>query len=143
MNIVAFKASHLQALDLQDAQAYLSSEIATPEHGAMIESTGQSFTVLHDGRVIGCGGCVEIWKDRAIIWALVSKHAGRHMVGIHKAVAGYLSAAKYKRIEAWVDEGFEPGMRWLEMLGFIRETPMPMRGFRPDGGSCFLFSKVK
>lgn len=143
MNIVAFKAAHLQALELQEAQAYLSSEIATPEHGAMIESAGQSFSAVVGDKVIACSGTAEVWAGRAVAWALISKDAGRHMVGIHKAVAGYLSAAKYRRIEAWVDEGFEPGMRWLEMLGFIRETPMPMRGFRPDGGSCFLFSKVK
>jgi hypothetical protein len=143
MNIVAFKAAHLQALELQDAQAYLSADIAKPEHARMIESAGHSFTAVVGDKVIACSGTAEVWAGRAVAWALISKDAGRHMVGIHKAVAGYLSAAKYKRIEAWVDEGFEPGMRWLEMLGFIRETPMPMRGFRPDGGSCFLFSKVK
>lgn len=143
MNIVRFKAEHLQDLKLQKAQAYLSAEISGIEHGQMIESSGESFTVLSGGKVLGCGGCIEVWKDRAVIWALISKDAGRSMSGIHKAVVGYLSASKYKRIEAWVDEGFEPGVRWLELLGFICETPLPMRGFRPDGGSCFLFSKVK
>jgi len=143
MNIVAFKAVHLQWLELQQAQAYLSAEIAQPEHARMIEQAGQSFTAMVGDKVIACSGTAEVWSGRAVAWALISKDAGRHMVGIHKAVAGYLSAAKYKRIEAWVDEGFEPGMRWLELLGFTRETPLPMRGFRPDGGSCFLFSKVK
>lgn len=143
MNIVAFKAAHLQWLELQEAQAYLSADIIKPEHARMIEQAGQSFTAMVGDKVLACSGTAEVWTGRAVAWALISKDAGRHMVGIHKAVAGYLSAAKYKRIEAWVDEGFEPGMRWLELLGFTRETPLPMRGFRPDGGSCFLFSKVK
>lgn len=142
MNIVRFKAEHLQELKLQEHQAYLSAEVLEPLYGQMIESCGQAFTVFSSGRVIACGGCVEVWNNRAVLWALISKDAGRSMVGIHKAVVGYLSASKYKRIEAWVDEGFEPGIRWLELLGFNCETPLPMRGFRPDGGSCFLFSKV-
>jgi hypothetical protein len=143
MNIVAFKAIHLQWLELQQAQAYLSADFAQPEQARLIEQAGNSFTAMVGGKVIACAGTVEIWTDRAVAWALISKDAGRNMVGLHKAVAGYFSAAKYKRIEAWVDEGFEPGMRWLRLLGFTLETPTPMRGFRPDGGSCFLFSKVK
>jgi len=143
MNIVAFKAIHLQWLELQQAQAYLSADFAQPEQARLIEQAGNSFTAMVGGKVIACAGTVEIWTGRAVAWALISKDAGRNMVGLHKAVAGYFSAAKYKRIEAWVDEGFEPGMRWLKLLGFTLETPLPMRGFRPDGGSCFLFSKVK
>lgn len=142
MNIVAFRAEHLAGLQLQDAQAYLSAEIALPEHGRMLERSGQCFTALVGDRVLACSGVAQVWEGRGVAWALVSREAGRHMVGIHRAVAGYLSAAKYRRIEAWVDEGFEPGMRWLEMLGFACETPQPMRGFRPDGGACYLFSKV-
>lgn len=143
MRITAFRAEHLASLKLQEAQAYLSAEVSLPEHGRMIEQSGQAFTALAGDTVLACSGCAEIWAGRAVAWALISQGAGRHMLGIHRAVAGYLVAAPYRRIEAWVDEGFEPGMRWLEMLGFTRETPAPMRGFRPDGGGCFLFSKVK
>lgn len=142
IQIVKFRAAHLQSLELQEAQAYLSADLAKPEHAAMIEQAGQSFTAVVGGEVLACAGTAEVWTGRAVAWALISRKAGRHMVGIHRAVAGYLSAAKCRRIEAWVDEGFVPGMRWLELLGFTRETPMPMRGFRPDGGSCFLYSKV-
>lgn len=143
MNIVAFKASHLRDLELQDSQRYFSGELSSNEYADSLEKAGQAFTALSGTNVIACSGVTEVWTGRAVAWALISKDAGRHMVGIHKAVAGYLSAAKYRRIEAWVDEGFEPGMRWLELLGFTLETPSPMRGFRPDGASCFLFSRVK
>ena len=143
VRVVAFRPEHVRALELQDAQRFFSGAASGVEYGQALAQSGSAFTALDGDRVIACSGCVEIWDNRAMAWALISKDAGRHMVGIHKAVAGYLSAAKYKRIEAWVDEGFEPGMRWLELLGFTRETPLPMRGVRPDGGSCFLFSKVK
>lgn len=143
MNIVAFKAAHLQDLELQDAQSYFSGEVSSKEYAATLEKAGQAFTAISDGVVVACSGVTEIWSGRAVAWALISKDAGRHMVGIHKAVAGYLFAAKYRRIEAWVDEGFEPGMRWLNLLGFTQETPKPMQGFRPDGAACFLFARVK
>jgi hypothetical protein len=143
IEIVKFRSAHLQWLELQEAQAYLSADIAKPENGFLVEQAGQAFTAMDGGQVLACAGVVEVWAGRAVAWAFLSKNAGRHMMAIHRAVAGYLLASKVKRIEAWVDEGFEPGMRWLEMLGFRQETPEPMRAFRPDGGSCFLFARVK
>lgn len=144
MSIAAFKAEHLDSLVLQDAQEYFGAEISRPGYGDYLQRAGQAFTVFVDGRVIGCGGAVEIWDNRALIWALVGKEAGRHMVGIHRAVAGFLMAAPWRRIEAAVDVGFEPGMRWLEMLGFRNETPeFPMRAYRPNGGDSYLFARVQ
>lgn len=143
MNITRFKAEHLSALELQDSQAYFGSELMTPGYGLQMEAAGGFTAIADDGVVLGCGGCVEVWAGRAIAWALVSRHAGRNMRAIHRAVEGYFQAAPFRRVEAWVDEGFDAGERWLVMLGFQRETPEPMRGFRPDGGACFLYSRVK
>ena len=143
MIITRFKAEHLAAIELQDAQQYFCSEISAPGYAAHLESMGGGFTGMVDGRVIVCAGCSEMWQGRAVAWALLSKDAGRHMMVLHRAVHGYMRAAPFRRIEAWVDEGFEPGERWLKMMGFTRETPEPMQGFRPDGGACFLYSRVK
>lgn len=143
MNIQRFKAEHIAALELQDAQAYFGEQLMTPGYAEMLESSGGGFSGLVDCRVVACVGCSEVWPGRAVAWALVSKHAGRHMVPIHRAVSGYLMASKHRRIEAWVDDGFDAGSRWMEMLGFTCETPLPMQGFRPDGGACFLYARVK
>lgn len=142
MKLERFKAEHLQGLELQEAQAYFSDQLRSAEYAKSLELSG-GFTGLVDGKVIACGGCAEVWQGRAVVWALISKDAGRYMVQIHRAVRGFLMASQYRRIEAWVDVGFAPGERWLEMLGFTKETPEPMQGFRPDGGACFLFSRVK
>lgn len=143
MRIERFRAAHLADLELQDAQAYFSAQMTSAEYGAMLEQAGQSFTGFAGGRVIGCAGVTEVWTGRFVAWALIAKDAGRHMVALHRAVAGFLSTLRAGRIELWVDEGFAPGMRWAEMLGFSCETPQPMRNFRPGGGACFLFSRVQ
>ena len=142
MRIERFKPEHLAQLELQDSQAYFCGQIAAPEYAESLVSP-TSFTGMVDGKVIACAGCLEVWSGRAIAWALVSKDAGQHMMQLHRAVAGYMMAAPYRRIEAWVDDGFEAGHRWLKMLGFTLETPVAMQGFRPDGGACFLYARVK
>lgn len=143
MKIVAFRPEHVRALELQDAQRYFAGQLSSADYGRMLANAGQAFTALDGDRVIACSGCMEIWDNRAMAWALIAKDAGRHMVGVHKAVAGFLAGAKWRRIEASVDVGFEPGMRWLRMLGFQQETPDPMRAYRPDGGDSYLFARVR
>ncbi len=143
MKIVAFRPEHLRALELQEAQSYFNGDLASEAYAQMLATTGNAFTAIDGNTVIACAGCMEIWDNRATAWALVSKGAGRHMIGVTKAISGFLAAAKWRRIEAYVDVGFEAGMRWMEMLGFKQETPVPMRGFRPDGGDCYMFARVK
>ncbi len=142
MNIVAFKTEHLSQLILQEAQQYFGQEIQREGYAQMLMQ-GPCFTALHDGEVIGCGGCVEIWENRAQAWMLIGQVAGRNMMGIHRAVNGFLLAAPWKRIEASVDVGFEPGQRWLELLGFYNETPQPMKAYRPNGGDSYLYARIK
>ena len=144
MMIVAFKPEHLKSLVLQDAQEYFGAEISRPGYGEYLRSAGQAFTAIDGDLVLACSGCCEVWQDRAQAWALVSKDAGRHMIGIHRAVEGFLKQAEWRRIEAAVDVGFDEGMRWLELLGFYNETPdKPLRAYRPNGGDSYLFARVK
>jgi hypothetical protein len=137
------RAAHLRQLELQDAQRYFVADIGSSEYGAAIEASPYSYSAFSGDALIACAGVVEIWENRAMAWALVSKDAGRNFLGVHRLTLGFMAAAKWRRVEAYVDVGFEPGMRWMEMLGFTLETPEPMRSFRPDGGDCYLFARIK
>jgi hypothetical protein len=142
MRIEAFRPEHLERLRLQPAQAHFGAQFMQPGYADMLRS-GPSFTALHGDTVLGCSGVVEVWPGRALAWALIADEAGRHMLGIHRAVLGFLMQAPYRRIEATVDAGFEAGHRWIRLLGFACETPLGMRGFNPDGRDSFLYSRVK
>lgn len=143
MRVEKLRAEHLQQLALQDAQQYFAADLQNPDYARALELAQHSYSFFSGDLLIGCTGVVEIWDNRATAWALVSKDAGRNLVGMHRGIAGFLSAAKWRRVEAYVDAGFEPGMRWMKMLGFVQETPEPMRSFRPDGGDCYMFARVK
>lgn len=141
MEIVPFKASHLRAMSLQSSQAYFGNEIAKPGYGEMLEASGEAFSGIHNGMVVGCAGVVTIWENRAYIWALLSPESGRHFVQIHKAVRDKLATLPHHRIEAAVDTNFAAGIRWIEMLGFEREGMM--RKYTPNGMDSYLYARVK
>lgn len=143
MIVTAFRPEHLKALQLQPSQAAFSLEIVKPGYAEMLQEGGPAFTAKDGDNVIACAGVAEVWTGRAMAWALISEQAGRHFLGIHRAVDGFLKQAQYRRIEATVDDGFDQAHRWMRMLGFQCETPDGMPGFLPDGGRSFLYAKVK
>ena len=143
MIVTAFRPAHLARLHLQPAQLAVGAEFLRPGYAEMLQRGGQAFTALDDDGVIACAGVAEVWEGRGLAWALIGASAGRHMLSVHRAVAGFLKQAPYRRIEATVDDGFDEAHRWMRMLGFTLETPGGMPGFRPDGGRSFLYAKVQ
>lgn len=143
MIIRRFKALDLARIQLQDAQAYFSGEVASPDYARMLEQSGQAFTAVDGDEVLCVSGCAEVWPGRALAWAFLSPAAGRHMLTLSRAVAGFLAQAQYRRIEAIVDDGFEAGHRWMRLLGFRCETPDGMPGYLPDGRKTFLYARVR
>lgn len=99
------------------------------------------WTGEHNGKVVAMGGVVPVWHNRAQAWMWMSEVSGRHMITIHREVKKFLDACPVPRIEAHVNVGFKPGVRWMQMLGFEMEGYM--RKFGPSGADMLLFARVK
>ncbi len=93
------------------------------------------------GDVLGVGGLLEMWQQRAYAWALLSGSAGPHMLALTRAIRFHLARASFRRIELVVDVAFAPGARWAELLGFERETPRPLRSYLPGGRDAWLYAR--
>jgi len=140
MRVVPFDPSHLEILELQESQQ-LFRKFFDKNYGPALQASGPCFTAIDDGQVLICAGAARQWDNRAIAWSLISAHAGRQFVRIHKAVTRFLETTDFNRIEAFVDADFEQAHRWIEMLGFQREGYM--RQFTPDGRDSFLYARLK
>lgn len=107
---------------LQAAQSYLSPGL-TPAIGEALRAGGLAFTVEDDGgRPVSSIGLVELWEGRALAWAIMSAGAGRHLLGITRAVRRFLAVSPWRRIEAGVECSFAAGHRWARVLGFKLEA---------------------
>jgi len=142
MKVIQFSAQHLAQINLQPAQQHMLEVLGQDWYGAMLEGC-TAFTALDDaGNVLICAGFDERWQGCATAWALLSRDAGRSMVGVVRALRGYIDhVAPWRRIESAVDVGFTPGERLLEMLGF--EFEGLARAYRPDGGDCTMWARIK
>lgn len=141
MRIVKLKPEHVRSIDLQDAQQYFAGIVDTPGYAESLAASPWSFAAIDGDEVLGCAGVYEVWEGRALAWALIGKTSGRHFKAIHRAVAGFLAQAKWRRIEMVVDAQFDAGIRWARLLGMKQEGLM--RAYGPDGKDYYLFAKVQ
>ena len=95
------------------------------------------------GRPVFVGGALHMWTGRAELWARVDRGCRRDMVAITREVAKFIAVdcSKIRRLEAVVECDFEPGHRWVRMLGF-RLDAARMPAFYPDGRDCSLYSRI-
>ena len=141
IQIVPYKAEHWDNFKPQDAQNALYGLVDQPTREMMEQYEG--YTGIVDGEVIGFCGVIEMWPGRAIAWAWLANCLGRKMIFAHRAVEKFLEMYKIGRLEAIVDTNHPAAIRWIEMLGFKRETPEPMQNCLPGGNSAYLYARVR
>jgi hypothetical protein len=113
---------------------------ATVENLAALLDAGPGFAVVHGAKILAIGGTHELWRDRQVAWALLSRQIGVAMLPIHRSVERWFDATAGQRVEAYVDPTHVAAGRWVKMLGFEKEGMM--RRFH-SGRDYDLYARVK
>lgn len=142
VRLVKFKASHLENIDLQEAQKDALDNMTDAEKQYMYTSEF-AYSILEGEKVLACGGIVKLWEGRAHAWSLISGAIGRNYVALHKIVLRAMNLLDYDRVEMDVLAAHKEAVRWAEMLGFYNETPNGMINYMPDGKLYYKFVRVK
>lgn len=143
VTIIPFQPEHLSVLTLQPSQEYMLPAVARDGYGAEIAAGGPAYSALADGRIIACAGVWNIWPGRGAAWALLAQDVPCHFIAVHRAVRTFLDHCGIARVEAYVDPGFDAANRWMRMLGFRLETPVPMAKFGEGGREMLLYARVR
>ena len=112
-----------ERIDVQESQVGLVDLMSWGE----IEATCRAFTKSvfdNDGNVMAIAGLQEIYPERCCAWALLSKDAGKLMLPMTRLAKGVIKNCGYARVEATVHVDFEPGQRWVNMLGMEKEATL-------------------
>jgi len=139
MQVRVFHMEHLKAMRLQPSQAHRAAEL-TPEVLEFIAGM-EAYTALVDDRPLACCGLLPFHPGRSLAWAFIAEDVGTHLLGVTKAVRTFLDLRAPRRVEMYVDAGFEPGERWARMLGFQREGYL--RAFDSNGGDQIMYARVR
>lgn len=128
-------------VNIQSAQQYMCELGDLDLDLTDLSEKGLAWTLEDDGEVLACGGLVPVWNGRFNAWLIVSKNAGRRMTTFYRSIESIMGDLEYRRIEAFVDVGFDAGIRLVKMLGFELESYK--RAYRPDGADMLEFVRIK
>ena len=106
---------------------------------------GPARTVVDpDGAVVFCAGIHHFWHGTGEVWALFSPLARRYLETPRFAkqlLELYVARFGYERLQAVVNPDWPEAVRFIELLGFEKETLMKKYG--PNGVDMVLYAWVK
>jgi hypothetical protein len=92
------------------------------------ERENYTYTMEHDGVIMCIGGFKMMNRSTAWCWLDISCEAEKHKLSMIRTIKGWIDAFAYehklKRIQAYVDAGYYEGLKFIEHLGFERESLM-------------------
>lgn len=141
IEVIRFKAVHIQMMEEQEGQIYLRPYIEQ-DHLLSLENGDWAFTGLSNGRVVACGGVGEFFEHRGMGWAFLAQDCKKEFFEIHKIAKKILDLCPFTRVEAVVDFNFRNGHRWVRALGFQLEAER-MKNYLPTGGDSSLYARIK
>jgi hypothetical protein len=133
-----------QRQDYFEALPYLSMEGLRgpkPERFLKLYLSGPAFTLRDDGVILACFGCVVPWRHLGNTWAIITPRGHQHPVTVHRTIKRTMLAVAraldLRRLESEIREDFDFGHRWVRVLGFQRESRLPVYG--PDGETFYKY----
>lgn len=139
VDIRTFSPGDLWKIKLQPTQAKAIGFL-TEDYALALAAAGPAITATVDGEPVACCGIARAQFNTGVLWGFVGESAGRNMLRLHRAASRFIGALPMTRIESTVEQGFAPGCRWLELLGF--ESEGLMRKYGPDGSNHLRYARV-
>ncbi len=137
MNVRGFHPTDLDRIVLQPTQA-ATRPLLDPRWLETLADGGPAYTAEEDGRLIACAGFLE--GDRgALLWSFLCERAP--MRRLTKMARRLIEVHPYPKIVATTAVDFQPGCRWLELLGFRAIEVIPEMGV--DGRDHWLYERIK
>jgi len=134
-----------EPLDLHRIRTRVPIAAPMVQAAASLPLAGPCWTALRDGQVLACAGLVLHWPGRAGCWCVMgADFPAAAWPWLTKRVRRGLAEARrelgLRRIEAETLTGWEPGAKWLALLGFRPEGIMP--GYGHDGADYDRWAQV-
>lgn len=127
--------------------SYMGAELHEYGYGlvskAAINRDGNkiAFSGISEDTVEACSGIVEIGDGVYEAWAFFSKTFKKYGLCIARAIKSEVDNLDFVRLQAYADSDFKDARRFLEFLGFKRETEL--RNYYGKGKHAILYSIVR
>jgi len=141
MELVNYKPWHYEYLMMITSNGRLLGEDIVKMYALAYSFKGQAYTIKDNGRVVGCAGIVELWPGVGEAWTVLSKDLKGNPFFLHRKtyriMRNLINKFKYHRLQAIVCPGDSIATKWIERLGFKKESIM--KRFGADGSDHAMY----
>ena len=144
MRYKVLKQEHFSQLTPQRVQLAQYRALVEDEDMMHVVSTeGVSLSGWHENRCLAIAGFIPYAPHWYRAWAFFSDDAGPHMRGIVSKARQIIEHLPCVRIDMMVEDGFNKGFRFAELLGMERETAKPLRMIGALGEDQYVYARIK
>lgn len=145
-DVVPFKAEHAYGMTVRDVPPEVQRIVTAPAYLEMIERMGPGYTLLIDGKTIGClVFCKLLYAGVCEVVILGSPDMERYGLTVHRICKGLIDRAQeyhgFRRIEARIMETAKRDRAWAERLGFKPEGVI--EAFGPNGENYIQYARIR
>lgn len=121
MKVIPFNREHLHLLDARKYEREHLIPYLTDAYLTAVERIPHCYSLVADGRIVTCIGCIPLWDGVWQVWQIPSVYVKDYVRDYCHTVRGILdNAAELER--AWRVQTTAPADRlhdrWMEFLGF-------------------------
>ena len=103
-----------------------------------------SWSGVHNGHLVGCGGIIPIWPGLAECWLVGGWRLPSHKISAVRALtltlARLVRENKLRRLQAIVRADWDQAIRFVEFLRFEQEGLL--RKYGPDGSDHYVYARI-
>lgn len=143
--IVPFRAEHIELMELRDYEKELF-EMGLGNKLVALAEIGMGGTLLHDGRIIGAFGYMELWQGVYEVWIIPSIYVSQYATIFGKRVKKLLDTiAKTHEVHRFQTTSPSDALhdKWMRFLGFECETPDGMKNYTVNKNEYKMWSRIK
>jgi len=101
-----------------------------------------AWTLIKDGEICACGGCVILWNGVGEIWLTVGENPKRfikELIKVMRELEEYLiKSYNLVRLHAYVNSSFKKGIKFASVF-FEKEAIL--KKYFPDGNDAIIFAR--
>lgn len=145
LEIRQFEPTDILAMNPREPDKSIIASIDNPlETAKEYVKRGPCWTLWNGAVPIACAGMIILWPHVAESWALTSELVSKYPVCFHRAVKWGIEKTMNEhqlyRLQVCIPETHLVSCRWIQALGFEKESTM--RNYGPDAGTYFKFVKL-
>jgi hypothetical protein len=144
MELIPYEPWHFEYLAVNTPQGRNMGQDFVQIYAMAYYVKGRAYTIRDKGKIVGCAGVIDLWPGVGEAWSCLTDDARAKPFFLHRKtyriIRDLIKSGTYHRVQSIVCCTEDKPVKWIERLGFVKESIMEK--FGSDGSDHALYKWV-